>query len=210
MKISYLLKPAITLFMFIVSGLISTNAKDGQDVGAVLYRQLNGHKGLNVSRTFEFDIHAAIDEAFYLFTPIGEAEWETGFEPIFLGSDGTPKTGLSFWTHNNTSDGELPETETGHEITLWLMTSYAPETHKVTYARIKPLSDISLISVELKAHSDGISTAKVRYDITSISNSGNEYIKTMDEKYFENWIKGWQTTINDFLKNKVALNVSSK
>jgi len=198
-----LLKKSIYVLILIFSfKQITARAQVNDDVGTKLYNQLNGHSGESVSRVFEFDVNAPIDEAFYLFTPVGEAEWETGFEPLFFKGDGAPRTGLSFWTHNNMSDGEVSEHGEENEITFWLMTSYDVENHKVSYARIKPLSDMSLINVELEKNGDGNSIAKVRYDITGISKAGNDYVKTMDEEYFITWIKGWQSAINGFLETK--------
>jgi len=196
MKLIYVL-----IFVFL-TGSITAHAQLNNDVGTQLYSQLHGHVGEVVSREFEFDVNAPIDEAFYLFTPVGEAQWEASFEPLFFKGDGTPIMGLSFWTHNNMSDGEAVEDEEEHEITFWMMTSYDAKNHKVSYARMKPLSDMSLINVELIMRNDGMSKAKVRYDITGISEAGNDYVKTMDEEYFANWIKGWQSAINGFLETK--------
>lgn len=118
------------------------------------------------------------DEAFPLFTALGELLWVPGWQPEFV--------------HPGSGELELDQvwlTRTGEEVTHWLVTALDREERKVEYGRITPGSRLGKVIVEVAPAAEG-SVARVRYVMTGLTPAGNAVLEELESGYpamMEKW-----------------------
>ena len=135
-------------------------------------------------RSHAFIVAMPAAEAFRLFEPEGERAWAHGWDPTYLHpADGAPEVGMIFTTTH------------GNESTVWTMTRHDLAAGVVEYLRVTPGSRVASVLVQC-APADGQRTrVTVVYTFTALSESGNEYVRAMDEARYRDFIEGWGTAI---------------
>lgn len=118
------------------------------------------------------------DEAFPLFTALGELLWVPGWQPEFV--------------HPASGELQLDQvwlTRAGEEVTHWLVVELDRERRRVVYGRITPGSRLGRVIVEVAA-GEGGSVAEVRYVMTGLSPAGNAVLDELEMGYgamMEKW-----------------------
>lgn len=126
------------------------------------------------------------EQAFRLFTPLGERDWAPGWEPRFPAAtvdDSDP--GTAFVTESS-----------GHERT-WMVVDRELD-RRIRYAAFSPGDRASLITVELTPVATG-SEVEVTYDVTALSEAGARGLVDFADGY-ERYLESWHQQIVAYLR----------
>ena len=130
-------------------------------------------------------VAAAPEDAFPLFTAPGERIWVPGWDPVIVGGGVGLERG-SVWL---TGDGE--------DHTIWLVVDYDPQRLHARYARITPASRAGTVEVTAKPNESGGTSVEVTYDLTALSEHGNEILAEFDEAYYAKMMLEWERLITE-------------
>lgn len=135
-------------------------------------------------RTHSFVLPMPVARAFPLFEPEGEKAWAEGWAPSYLHPpNGRAEPGMVF------------ETRHGGEETTWLVTRHEPAAGLVEYARFTPGSRIASVLVQCASLDAARTRVTVIYTFTGLGESGNAYIRAMDEAKYARYIDSWAEAI---------------
>ena len=139
-----------------------------------------------VTRTGHLTFNAPPTKVFPLFTPEGERHWAAGWNPEILyprGSDA--QEGMLFRTHD-------------HGGTLWWLTRYAPKAFSVGYHFVAPDGLARHIEVRCRAAGTG-TEVEVTDTFIGLSDHGNEFVRSLDEKAYSEKMAHWHQAIARYL-----------
>ena len=152
---------------------------------ALVGAQDNGFEAATIAHTGTLRVDAVPDHAFQLFTAPGERLWIEVWDPIILsGGDGRPRG--SVWV---TGDGP-------HQ-TIWLVVDYDPESLHARYARITPASRAGSVEVFARSDGNGGTEVDVTYELTALSEDGNQDLAEFDADYFAHMMIEWERMIRE-------------
>jgi hypothetical protein len=141
-------------------------------------------QAVRVARSHSFMLARSLENAFPLFTPEGEREWAPGWDPAYLyPRDGRAEPGMVFTTAH------------GGESTLWTMTRYEPANGVVEYFRATPGARAARVLVQCAALDASRTRVTVIYEFTGLSESGNAWIREMNETKYGEFIESWRKAI---------------
>ena len=141
-------------------------------------------KAERASRSHWFVVELPLAEAFKLFEPEGERAWAEGWEPRYLHpADGRAEAGMVFTT------GE------GEEATIWTLARHEPAAGLVEYVRVTPASRVAVVLVQCASLGPSRTRVTVAYTFTGLAESGNAYIRQMDQARFAAFIESWERSI---------------
>jgi len=120
-------------------------------------------------------------DAFELFTPTGERRWAEGWDPSF------PASGA-----DETKPGTVFQTKRHHGVTWVLVACDRP--HSITYSNVSENDRAGLIRVSCEPNGDGMTTARVVYDMTALSDEGDASLREFAAHY-EHFMRDWQSAI---------------
>jgi hypothetical protein len=140
---------------------------------------------MHVERSHAITLPIPVDRAFPLFTPIGEIDWAPGWAPDFLHpTSGETQAGMVFTT---AADGVT---------TLWACTEWAPDQHRVRYARVTPGNRFGFVDVRCTARC-GDTEVEVGYQFTALGPEGEVYVSGLTEAAFAEMIEEWKRLIEE-------------
>ena len=132
-------------------------------------------------------LNHSIKDVFPLFTPEGEKLWVEGWNPIYMNSqDGKTEEGLIFTT------------DAYNENTIWYVLNYDEFNKKAKYLRITPGSRIGTVSVNCLEVNENSTSVEITYELTSLSEKGNEGLKEFTDTNFINYIESWKTALEKY------------
>lgn len=136
-----------------------------------------------LSNVREFRLAATCAQVFPLFTAQGERAWAPGWNPEML--SGEVERGSAFRTRGH-GDGRE---------TVWIVTEYRPDRHRVAYARIAQGSNIGLVDVSCRSASDG-ARVSVRYTLTGLNKEGDDFVRGfLDDTHYTRFIEEWRAAL---------------
>ena len=119
------------------------------------------------------------------FSPEGERRWAPDWDPEYLHpEDPAPTPGLVF------------RTRAGGETTLWLLLRYDTAAHEAEYVRVVPGSRMGTVRVACRAAGAGRTDVHVTYELTGLSEAGNEVLAAFTESAFAAMMCAWQEAIS--------------
>lgn len=144
---------------------------------------------ITLAQSGSFELDMTPDQALPLFTAPGEKLWISHWDPTILNGDGFEK-GTVFITSDHGA------------TTYWTVMDYDTKTHHALYMRTTPEQDIGTVDVRLTPNGKGGSTVQVSYQLTGLSNAGNDNLQTLlDSKNYAQMMKDWQAMIISSTKN---------
>ena len=138
---------------------------------------------LRFEASHEFNVAAPIERVFPLFTPDGESDWAPEWTP-------TPVMPETIRAETNAvflTDGQ------GGKV-IWTMLSYDPENLRVEYLATDPSFQQRWITVQCESLSDELSSVRVTYVSTALSDDGAAKI----QKYDEDFIRQWEVPVRKY------------
>lgn len=139
----------------------------------------------HIERQHAVDLPLPIERVFPLFTPKGEMDWVDDWNPKFLHPEsGETRAGMVFTTHG------------AGEETLWSCIEWAPEEHRVRYARVTPGSRFGFVQIECSAAAPARTEVTVTYAFTALSDAGQAYLAAVTESAFAAMIEDWKRRIH--------------
>ena len=139
------------------------------------------------SRTREFHLDLAAEQAILLFTAEGERRWAAGWDPAIL--SGLDERGSVFVTHAGTD-----------RATHWIVTAFDPAAGRIAYARLVDGSNFGLVEVRCCPAPQGGTSVSVRYTLTPLGDEGARFVaRFLEPAHFDAMIDGWKTAIDQAL-----------
>src|SRR5215471_8470584 len=141
------------------------------------------------TRSFTFDLPAAVADATPLFGPVREREWSPEWAPRFLHpADPAQRVGAVFTT-------------TGHGGTrLWVLTTYDPVAGRVAYVVNDPDFLITEIEISVIPAGDRASRVTVTYRRSALTSRANEQVEALTPEWAVEQARHWSAAIAAALK----------
>ncbi len=157
-----------------------------------------GFRVTHVTRTATIRLSAAPEQAFPLFTPIGEKLWSPEWNPQpRYPTSGEPEIGAVFVTEHH---GEHQ-----HEPTsVWVIAQYDPAQTLISYARATPGVTAGLITVHCLPGDGETTRAAVTYTLTALAEAGEARLGAFTAAHYREWMGEWETAINGYLAHMRA------
>ncbi len=139
----------------------------------------------SISHTGTLRVDAPPEHAFQLFTAPGERLWVDGWDPrVLRGGDGRGK-GAVFVTNAN-----------GDEA-CWIVVDYDEDALHTRYARIAPGTRAGTVEVFARDDGTGATEVEVSYELTALSDEGNEQLAAFDAETYAQMLADWERMIRD-------------
>jgi hypothetical protein len=122
------------------------------------------------------------EQAFHLFTPVGERLRAEGWEPHFPAGERADGAAV----------GTVFTTQAHGSTTLWVVVDHAENL--VRYARIAPDRLAGLVEVTLRPDGAGGTTAAIGYDLTALTPEAEHELAHLAATY-DDFIAGWERAI---------------
>jgi hypothetical protein len=122
------------------------------------------------------------DEAFRLFTPRGEQDWVTGWEPRFPAP-----------APDDTQPGTVFETNAHGQTTIWLVLD-RQWGKRISYARVTPGDQAGTVTIVLSPtgrHSE----VEVTYELTALTGAASSRLREFADNY-PAYLRSWQDAIS--------------
>ncbi len=149
----------------------------------------------HVSRTATIHLSAAPEQAFPLFTPIGEKLWSPEWNPQpRYPTSGEPEVGAVFVTEHHGEHQYEP-------TSVWVIAQYDPAQTLISYARVTPGVTAGLITVHCQPGDDEATLTNVTYTLTALGEAGEARLGAFTEAHYKQWMVEWETAINACLAN---------
>lgn len=143
---------------------------------------------MHIARVHTIELAGPVERVFPLFTPAGEESWADDWAPEYL-HPATKETcqDMVFRTHH------------GGEETLWACVQWDPANWTTKYARVTPGSRMGFVRVECRAIDAERTKATVAYELTALTDSGEEILAGLTDAVFRAMIEDWQAKISAHL-----------
>jgi len=145
---------------------------------------------LKVRRSGTLQVAAPLPQAFPFFTPDGERLWVPGFDPQYL----HPLSGEQ-------GPGAIFTTAHGGEDTLWMVLRFSPAEGIAEYARVTPGSRGGTVRVALEAVDEARSQATITYDLTALSDAGDQVLAAFTESAYAAMLRDWEQKIDRVIRD---------
>ena len=122
------------------------------------------------------------DEAFRLFTPRGEQDWVTGWEPRFPAP-----------APDDTQPGTVFETNAHGQTTIWLVLD-RQWGKRISYARVTPGDQAGTVTIVVSPtgrHSE----VEVTYELTALTGAASSRLREFADNY-PAYLRSWQDAIS--------------
>ena len=149
-----------------------------------------------LAKSYEFTqlLQGGPDEVFALLCPVREAEWVPGWKPrLVITESGLAERDCVFVT----PDGESGEA-------TWVITEHDPLTRRVEMLKVSPGFLVTRLRIDVAPAEEGKSTARVAYRYTAIGPTGRAFVKAQTPERWVEFMRGWQSAMNDFLPGGLA------
>ncbi len=143
--------------------------------------------------------HAKPEVVFPLLCPVREAEWVPGWKYQLLHSEsGFAEPGCVFTTPN----------DNGIE-SIWICTQHDPKKFEVAYTWVWPQMIATRLTIRLSAADESSTHAHIRYEYTSLSDSGADELARFDRPWFETKMKAWELALNQYLETGKCISAAA-
>lgn len=142
-----------------------------------------------VRRSGRFDLDCDPDTAFPFFSPEGEREWVSGWDPKPVFPDQ-----IAFDRDTVFREG-TPEA-------LWTIVDVNWRMHRAEYVRLAPESHGAHIIVQIESSEAGRSHVSVSYTVTAFGNDQARVLQGFSEDAYAAKMSEWKKRIADCLANR--------
>lgn len=169
----------IDALRIVAGGLVMSTIPGGGDHGT----DYANFSALTVNRSGSFALDMDPDDAFPLFTALGEKLWAPGWQPFILNGDGYQQgTVWATYAHAST--------------TYWYVATYDTDQRHARYVRVRPEADAGTVDVRVEPNGSGGTTVNVTYQLTGLSTAGNSDLeKSFSESSYSDMMESWRRAI---------------
>jgi len=144
-----------------------------------------------VTRTYVQKIQAPPEEVFPLLCPVRETEWVKGWDPIVVYShSGLAEPDCIFLTGN------------GEPESAWVITHRDSDKFQLEILKISPWTTVAKINIALSQNEESGTDARINYTYTALSEAGEDFVNHYTEDYYLEFMRYWETAINDYLSSR--------
>jgi hypothetical protein len=130
-------------------------------------------------------VDAAPEHAFQLFTAPGEKLWIDDWDPeVLSGGDGRVP-------------GAVFVTSVAGSKAYWVLVDYDADTLHARYARIAPGTHAGTVEVFARSDGAGATEVEVGYELTALTDEGNEQLAGFDRDAFDRMLGDWERLIRE-------------
>jgi hypothetical protein len=144
-----------------------------------------------VHRTGNFDLDCDAETAFPLFSPEGERDWVSDWDPkpVFPGQ-------IAFARDTVFREGK------GADEALWTIVDVDWQIHRAEYVRLAPASHSAHIIVEVEATGSSRSHVVVTYVITAFGDDESQLLAAFSEHAYAVKMREWKQRITASLVSR--------
>lgn len=150
---------------------------------------MNSFTPKNAVRSHMLRLNDQPEVVFELFDPIGERKWDEEWNPNMVSQASMIGQGTVFTTENKEGSD-----------TIWLITEFDKEKHKIAYAAVTPTIRATLIEISCNPEANH-TKSRVTYNVTALSEGGNRYVNSFSEEYYREWMMNWEMAINHYIQH---------
>jgi len=172
---------------------IQVFALEGGEPGAAAGREESGRplRPRAVELKGSLTVAAAVEQAFELFSPLGEKLWVPGWDPELLHPEGVA------W-----AQGQLFRTREERGDAIWVVTTLDRSRHEAEYHRIEPGRYVARVRVRCEARGPARTEVQVSYQYVGLSPAGNDEIGKMSAADYEAKMRRWEGWIEEHLSRR--------
>ncbi len=132
---------------------------------------------------------ASPEVVFPLLCPVEEEKWVPGWNPDFVKSfSGVAEHNCVFQTTEKSVSS------------VWIVNCFEPEPLYLEMYKVTPGHTVGQLCIQLFAHNQKQTKADISYEYTSLSETGDEFLKNFTSDYYIKFMQNWENAINHFLK----------
>jgi len=144
---------------------------------------------VRAQHTYTQRLLASPEQVFPLLCPVRETEWARGWNPrLVISTSGYAEAGCIF----------LTPAEEGESI--WVVTGYQPEQHRIAFLKVTPGYTAGEIAIELYPEGSGSTAAKITYAFTALSPEGERKVADFTADAYAEFMREWEAELNHFLQ----------
>ena len=147
------------------------------------------HHAVQAESAITFDINTSADEAFPLFGPKREMDWDPNWHPEFV----FPADG------DQTSHGSVFLIRGNDRDSVWIMTVYDIDARRVEYVRVTPGHSVGQLWISITPSQPARSQVRVSYRLTGLSPTGSSFVEKWKTE-FPDTAREWQAVLNHYLE----------
>ena len=129
-------------------------------------------------------------EVFPLLCPVRERDWVPGWRIDWvISASGLAEPDCVFQTPG----------EGGEPPALWIITEHDPEARRVAMVKTVPDHTVTRLTIRVLPAGDDGSRLEITYRYTALSAAGEAFVWRLDEPWWREFTKGWETAMNHYL-----------
>lgn len=146
-----------------------------------------------VEHSKAFSIGEPIDELFPLFSPEGERRWVPGWDYENLMGTTRLSEDYVFLTRSHVH---------GSTEAVWIVKSFDPENHAVTFYKVEPGDKLGVVSVRCVAQGADETEVHVTYKYLALSPRGERFVSEFTAAAYERFIGEWRTLLEEHFRKR--------
>jgi hypothetical protein len=139
-----------------------------------------------------FSIDYPISKLFPLFSPEGEKLWVPDWDYEKVMGESELSEDYVFLTKNH---------DHGSSDAIWIVKTYAPESHFVQYYKIEPEYKVGAVTVQCTELNLTKTNVQVTYKYQALSTLGEEFIVGFNARVYEEFIDEWQSLLTNYIQS---------
>lgn len=147
---------------------------------------MQSSKRHSIRLTGTLTVDRPVDEAFPLFSPIGEKAWVPDWTPELIHP-----------ADRDWAEGQIFCTPLDSGRAVWVVNRLDAVSHRVSYHRVEPEHLVARIDVECRPAGTGRTDVTTSYEFISLSESGDATIAGMTQEAYEAKMKQWEEWIGN-------------
>ncbi len=145
-----------------------------------------------VKHSYTQSINGTPEQVFPLLCPVGELDWAPGWSIDWvISTTGLVEQECMFQT---------PPAAGTKNASFWIVTRHAPDDFQVEMYKVTPGLTVGKLVISLTASGAANTKAQISYEFTSLGTDGDAYLASFTTEWYENFMRGWETAMNHYLK----------
>ena len=95
---------------------------------------------------------------------------------------------------------QTPDPTNAKDASIWIVTRHVPDAFEVDMYKVTPGHTVGKLEISLTAQGTTGTSAQISYEFTSLGPDGDAFLEGFTAEWYENFMQGWETAINHYLK----------